>query len=1606
MKKSSASYAHTLRDALDAIVAALPEGQKNGVAPAFIQAFYRSATLSDVQEISPELAAHIAVHTLRAYHNRTQTSTSITIDAPAFLTEAFKRKRLAVTIINRDMPFLVDTMAMALGKLGFTLYRTIHPQLWVKRDAAGNLLEVHNKAMEGTTAESCMYVELSPLPEGMSEDAIRDALISALSHVQFSVEDWRIMQAKLREVGTHIAAAALPQHELEEAAAFFDWLLANNFIFMGYVAYDFYDANGKEALIPVSGSELGVFRMKGSDLLHRGLVSLPPEVQHFVHQQQPVEITKSNRHSVVHRDVLMDYIGVKRYDAHGKVIGESRFLGLFTSTVYYQKTSDIPYIRAKVQKVLDAAGFDRSGHSGKALRAVLEFFPRDELFQIDFDTLLEITLGVVSLEERPNIRAFFRRDRFERFVSCFVYLPRDKFNSYVREEVAKVLQRHLDGTLSTFYSQLTDSPLARVNYIIQTTPAHIPPLNMKRLNDDLGFIINYWVDSLRDASADAFGDRQGEALYRAFARAFPKGYINSTAVLDAIADMLRLKAVVETGTPSFYLADDEAAGWHLKMYAHSAEVPLSDILPMIEHFGFKVRDVVPYAVTPEMDGVAHSLLIRDFSVLPVTDSALPFAEVKPLIEQALAAVWQGDVADDALNALTTHVGLTARQVMVLRAYVRYAKQAGLPYSEAYVIAALCKHASIASALVRLFEHRFDPAREAGRAANVQEAYGDVLQALSVVENLSEDRILRFMAETMQATLRTNVYQMDGHGAYKPYLSFKLDSALVPNLPLPRPWREIFVYSMTTEGIHLRGGKVARGGLRWSDRHEDFRTEVLGLMKAQIVKNTVIVPTGSKGGFVVKTPQDGLSREEKQAAGVASYKQFLSGLLDVTDNRAGDTVVPPASVVRYDEDDPYLVVAADKGTATFSDIANGVSLDYGFWLGDAFASGGSVGYDHKKMGITARGAWISVQRHFLEMGQDIASEDFTVAGIGDMSGDVFGNGMLLSPHIRLLAAFNHLHIFIDPNPDAEASFTERQRLFDLGRGSWDAYNAALISKGGGVFLRSAKSIALTPQMQAMLGVQDKALAPNDLIRLILKMPVDLLWNGGIGTYVKASTESHEEVGDASNNGLRINGDELRARVVGEGGNLGMTQRGRTEYARLGGRLNTDAIDNSAGVDCSDHEVNIKIALKVIEERTGLSLEARNTLLEAMTENVATLVLRDNQQQNKALSIAEARASEMVEMHGQFMRALEAEGLLNRAVEFLPTDKQLADLKADGCGLTRPELAVLLAYSKILLYQTLAASKLVSSDIFVPDLLAYFPRELQDRYREDLLAHPLRREIVATVLTNEIVNRAGITYIQSIHQDTGHDICNIVRVYGVIRDVFALSPLWEAIEALQRVVDADTHIALFTAVTRFLRRMSVWFLSNSEHPPAMETLVKQYGESITTFVAQLDVIVSPSTAEIRSQQVAGWVSAGVPEALAANVANLDLFLSACDIAMLDHASSLSLPGIGRLYYELGSRLHLSWLRQFINGFAATTYWDRLAMRNAVSELYDEQRRLTQSVLQGMGEGADWQGALDAWLEHNQGEVERFARLIAEIRLSEKQDMAMMIVALRQLSAVRGR
>ncbi len=1634
---------------------------------AFTKCFYESLSLADLLEVPLDIANDIA-ELVYEQVKRVEQRQLIHISNPEFMRQYFGRNRLAVCVINEDKPFLVDSLSIALKRLGFTIYRIIHPQLHVERDANGNLTTIHNTANKAIKAESCIYFELSTMPEGMTINDLCNQIKHTLEFVNHAVADWRIMLAKLREVGTHIATnTALNINETTEAQSFFDWLLNNNFIFLGYVQNNFDgEMTNEPTLTSNISSALGVCKALGAcKTFHpqQQSIILTPELKYFASQEVPVQISKLSERSMVHRDVLMDCISIKQYDAQGKTIGENRFVGLFTSPVYYQQTSEIPYIRRKVANVINAARFDVGGHSGKALKAALEFFPRDELFQINDEELLQISLGIVSLEERPDIRLFLRHDKFGRFVNCFVYMPRDKFNTFVRQEIAEVLQKTLGGKLEGFFAQVTDSALARVIYMIKTTPpaetdAEVNnSINMTELNEKLRFIINYWVDSLRESLQDERGEQVGERLFQKYASFFPRNYVNNTPITEALIDIAEMEQVLEASKPRFRLFL-KGKVWHLKMFSCGAEAALSDILPMLENMGFKVRDVLPHRLKVLHEGEKISLLMRNFSLnIPKNiskndNNIAKLGDAKHVIEAMLGDLCIGVAENDRLNMLAVTAGLDSRQVMLLRSYCAYVKQTDIGYSLQYIHDVLCGNANIAKLLAVLFAARFElegfeidsfeidsfEVKEGfelnispRRDEDVEAAHQVLLEQLANVDNIAEDRIIRALVDTIQATLRTNFFQTTANepniGQHKKYISFKLDSHKVPNLPKPLPLFEIFVYSQTTEGVHLRGGKVARGGLRWSDRHQDFRTEVLGLMKAQLVKNTVIVPTGSKGGFISKAIiTDANDRNAKLQAGIASYQQFLSGLLDLTDNRVGTSIVSPAKMVRYDEDDPYLVVAADKGTATFSDIANLVARNYGFWLDDAFASGGSVGYDHKKMGITAKGAWISVERHFTEMGQDIHNNNFSVVGIGDMSGDVFGNGMLLSDKILLQAAFNHLHIFLDPNPDATISFAERTRLFAQARGSWDEYDATLISTGGGVFSRQAKTIMLSKQVQQLLGTDAVQLSPNEVIKLILQAEVDLLWNGGIGTYVKASNEGHEAAGDPSNNILRINANELRCKIVAEGGNLGLTQNARIEFARfndarlsvsgnnlsgnnlsgnnVGGRINSDAIDNSAGVDCSDHEVNIKIAIGRVLASGELSLEKRNELLASMTNEVSQLVLRDNHLQNMALSISHSRAATMIELHSRFIRELERRGVLDRVVEHLPSDKALNDLKAEKKGLTRPELAVLLAYSKIDLYQTLSASKLVNSSIYEDSLLGYFPQQLQTQYADELLNHPLKGELVATCLTNEIVNRAGITYIFSINNDTGHEICNIVRAYTAVREIFGLKEIWADIEALQNGDKAGEMVELFTYVTKFLKRMSIWFLNNMEQPLEMEQVIAQYQLRIQAYRLQMHEFVSGSAHEWRMEAKTQWTKRGIPLKLAENIVALEGMISACDIAMLDDQLPQDLSTIGKVYYTLGAKLQLSWMRLFLREFVSEHHWDRLAVASAINELYEQQRRLTQSVLTKHDASDDLDKLMEEWLEANKNATNRFEQLIYDIKSSERHDMAIIMVALRQITAIK--
>lgn len=1590
------------------ILAGLPTEARNTLSD-FAHRFFAKMTAQELAGLDTAQAAFLLQEAHEFLAKRTPGTAKIRIFTPDPKKAGFRRHRVVVELLNDDMPFLVDSVTAELNRLGFTVFETIHPILSVKRDAKGSFKGLAGEDEKSAARESLMAFVVSSLPDGMPADTLEAELQSVLDYVKNAVADWKPLLLQLDKVRDYVAGltTSIDVAERDEAIDFLTWLGRNNFVFLGYIEYDFYDKAGKETLAIVKGSERGIFRVKGSTDKYRGLASIPPEMRHLAMKHQIIEITKSGQKSVVHRPVQMDYVAIKRLDAKGKVVGECRFVGLFTSLAYYQSADLIPYIRRKINLTLERAGFDANSHNGKALRAILEFFPRDELFQISEDDLYDTSLGLMALEAKPEPRLFVRADQYGRFMSCLLYMPRDMLSTFVRKEVGAILEHSFAGSVTSFYTQMTESPLARLHLIIKTTPGAVPNYDPKKIEADILEVVSYWIDGLREAMLDTYGEQKGEAIFRMFQNAYPRDYINATSQMEALEDIDKFFACARDGLPAVRLHSECVGATHidcqfrLKIYMLGAEATLSETIPILENMGCRVLDAHPFVLTPEWEYNAP-VFMRQFELAMRQVLEVKIETRRALFEEALERIWRGDMESDGYNALVLLAGLNWRQVVMLRAYGKYLRQTGLSYNEQYLAGALAAYPALAAALVRLFEVRFNP-KQKDREKALQAAETAVLDGLTQVSNLAEDRIIRRFADVIMATLRTNFYQTTPEGQPKPYLSFKLDSANVPELPLPRPYAEIFVYSLRSEGIHLRGGKVARGGLRWSDRPEDFRTEVLGLMKAQMVKNSVIVPVGSKGGFVLKQPPKDGSREALQEEGIACYKQFLSGLLDLTDNLHGSKVIPPKDVVRHDGDDPYLVVAADKGTATFSDIANSVSEEYGFWLGDAFASGGSVGYDHKKMGITARGGWVSVMRHFAEMGRDTQGEEFSVAGIGDMAGDVFGNGMLLSPHIKLVAAFNHRHIFLDPAPDATGSFKERERLFNLPRSSWSDYDAKLISKGGGIFERSAKKIELSPEVKKLLGVSKDSASPDELIRFILKAKVDLLWNGGIGTYIKAESESNADVGDSSNDAVRINGAELRALVVGEGGNLGFTQKGRIEYARAGGRLNTDAIDNSAGVDCSDHEVNIKIALTSAEQAGTLTRKKRDALLASMTDEVGELVLNDNRLQNQALSIAQHQGYAALEPQLQMMLAMEEQGLLNREVERLPLNRDFRQLRADRLGLTRPELAVLLSYAKINLYNEIADSSFPDSEYLSGELVRYFPEAMRKSYGDVIGSHRLRREIIATVITNSIVNRAGITFFHTVRQDTGRPGCDIARAYIIVRDAFDLRTLWSEIEALTGTVDAATQIEMFLDINQLIERKTVWFLRHYPQSLNIEETMQKFAGDIASYRKNFLNFISPAIRKAFDSKTEALKEKGVPAALAASIASMEAMSSACGIISAAHVTGLSLAAVGKVYYELGSRLELGYLRRKATDFKADSHWDKIAIKTIVTDLYDEQRRLTMAILTSCTNEKVCMDLVEGWNEANKPMIDRYQRLISEIRSTEAKDVSMLFVALKQVRSL---
>ena len=1576
----------------------------------FIGQFYANVPPDDLLGHDPDDLFGAAVSLWNFGAQRQRGTAKVRVYNPRLDEHGWHSPHTVVEIVNDDMPFLVDSVTAELNRHELTVYLVIHPIISTRRDEAGRLLGLADpQSGEGAAGESFMQVWINEQSSADKLEGIRAALEGVLADVRVAVADWPKMRDQVSSVldALETAPPPLPEEEIAEAAAFLEWLNADHFTYLGYREYDF-SGEGEAATLSIrAGSGLGILRDDRASIFDglRNFATLPPEVRHFMRQSRLLMVTKANRRATVHRPVHMDTIGIKKFDEAGRVVGERLFVGLLTSTAYNRSSREIPLLRRKVANIIARAGFAASSHDGKALTHILETYPRDELFQISEDELLEIALGILHLQERQRTALFTRRDPFERFVSCLVFLPRDRYNTDLRLRIQDILAQAYDGRATAFFTHMGDGALVRLHIIVMTKPGAIPDVDPAEIEQRLVEVGRSWADHLQDALIEAKGEEQGLLALRRYATAFPVAYQERFGAHAAIFDIDRLDEALKTGSMTMNLyrpVEAPANQIGLKIYNTGDLIPLSDVLPVLEHMGLKVVSELPYTV--HLADQDQTLWIHDFSMVTSDGAEIDVGAVKDKFHEAYARSWFGEMEDDGFNRLVLRAGFDWRDVTVIRAYSRFLRQAAIPFSLAYMEETLGNNWQIAKLLVDLFRTLFDPADRGGAEARADAIVAEIEKTLDTVSSLDEDRILRRFLNLVQSTLRTNFFQRAADGGYKPYLSLKFDSQAIEDLPLPRPMVEIFVYSPRVEATHLRGGKVARGGIRWSDRREDFRTEVLGLMKAQMVKNAVIVPMGSKGGFVVKRPPASSGREAMMGEVVACYQTMMRGLLDLTDNLVAGAVVPPPDLVRRDEDDPYLVVAADKGTASFSDIANGISEDYGFWLGDAFASGGSAGYDHKKMGITARGAWESVKRHFREIGTDIQTQDFTAVGVGDMSGDVFGNGMLLSRHIRLLGAFNHLHIFVDPNPDAETSWQERKRLFDLPRSAWTDYDASLISAGGGIFDRKAKAIKLTPEIRQCFGIDRDSVTPNELIHAILRAPVDLLWLGGIGTYVKASTESQAEAGDRSNDAVRVDGAELRCKVVGEGANLGFTQRGRVEYALQGGRLNTDAIDNSAGVDCSDHEVNIKIPLNDALAAGDMTRKQRDKLLEAMTEEVAALVLRNNYLQGQAISVIKAQDWLLLDQQGRFMRALERAGKLKRALEFLPNEETLAERLMARQGLTRPELAVLLAYSKIALYEELLPSDLPDDPQLGDDLMQYFPRPLRESYAEALAGHRLRREIIATVVTNSLVNRVGPTFVHAMREKTGMPGSDIARAYAITRGTFGLRQLWSEIQALDTLVPAQVQIAMLVEINVVAERGTLWFLRTGIQPLDIAANVAACGPGIAELSDCLGDIATESDHAAIAQRTATYVQDRVPEALARRVASLHLLAPGLDIVRIAQAAGSSVPEVGRTYFAVGDRFGFDWLRGAAASVGASdNHWQRMAVAAIVEDLYGHQKELTQRVMEAADGGDAGDTAINAWIDQRRVAVNRTESLFADLRQAGSVDLSMLAVANRQLRSL---
>ncbi len=1522
-----------------------------------------------------------------------------------------------VTVLCKDMPFLVDSIRIEINRRNIPVYTINNTVIVTQRDKQRRLqridtaLSQQDKASEAVNQsdvlqrEALVYFEINLNSDEAELKELQKAIASVLQEIDLVVSSYDVLVQQCEQTADQLALGMGGNFDsmLKESEAFLRWLAARHFTFLGYSEYDFVEQDGQRVLVENASKRLGVFQVRSKNHSAVALDDFNNGMTRFHLTPNVLAFSKSSVRSRVHRHAYSDYVIVKRYDKTGQVCGESRFLGLYTSSVFVASPDSIPVIRVKAREILARADIDPMSHYGRGLRRLLETFPREELFQCSTSELFETLHGVAQINERHQVRVFMRKDPYGKFISFLVYTPRDVFSTVIREKIQAIITDTIDAIeceQTTYYSE---SILARTHFFFRVKEDATPEFDKRLLESKIIDITRTWGDHLETALLEFYGEEQGTDLIKNFNEAFSNGYQESYDARIAVHDIATLKEL-EDGDDiamSFYRpVDAEENELRFKVFHPNTALELSDVIPVLENMGLRVLGEHPYKIKPRNSA---PVWLHDFTLLFSLPVHIDIHAVSNTFKEAFEAVWRKKAESDQFNRLVIGARLNWREVAVLRAYARYMQQTAFYFTQSYIADTLAHHLEITRNLVALFKSTFDlrvnQDSEQDRA-RIERLVKKVTDALEKVDNLNEDTIIRRYLDLIKGTLRTNFYQIGANGEFKEYVCFKFSPRDIPDIPEPRPMFEIFVYSPRVEGVHLRGSKVARGGLRWSDRLQDYRTEVLGLVKAQQVKNSVIVPSGAKGGFVVKQPPPEGGRKAMLEEGIACYRIFIQALLDVTDNIVEGEIVSPSQVICLDDNDPYLVVAADKGTATFSDIANEISLKNNHWLGDAFASGGSQGYDHKQMGITARGAWISVQRHFKEIGINVQTEDFTVIGIGDMAGDVFGNGMLMSEHICLVAAFNHLHIFIDPTPDAQRSFQERKRLFESDNGGWDQYEKSLISQGGGVFSRSAKSIDITPEMQKTFAISETKLTPTQLLNRLLKAPVGLIWNGGIGTYIKAKSETHSDVGDKANDALRVNGGELKCKVLGEGGNLGATQLGRIEFALNGGAVNTDFIDNAAGVDCSDHEVNIKILLGEIVRDGDMTEKQRNNLLAEMTDNVAALVLHNNYKQTQAISIAQQQAGKRFLEYLRVIRALESSGQLNRSLEFLPDDESILERNSQGKHLTRPEISILISYVKVMLKDALATDEIATDQYLAKMVENIFPEKIRASFSSAMYSHRLRKEIIATQLANDMVNNMGISFCHRLMESTGVNAVAVAKAYSVARDVFGLEDYRSEVEALDFKVDVSVQFDLLNTVMRRVRRGTRWFLRNrrSELNPSEE--VELYQRHLDEVVHLMPGVLNGKEKELWQSGYDKWIAAGLSDEMARATAMVSNLYSGLSIVEAARISEVPIKDVATLFFLVAEHLNLNWFASQISEVPVENYWQAMARETYLDDLEVQMRTITVAILQIKPANWSLDQALAAWSVQHSILIARWKSMMNDLQSSSGADFAMFSVAIREL------